>query len=80
MLKRNVGYDFIKIFAVFLVVANHASVAFLGENRGTIGWYFIMLFTSISIVCIPLFFMVSGALLLDTQEIVPLKKLFFKRK
>lgn len=77
--KRNVGYDFIKIFAIFLVVANHANVAYLEVNRGTIGWYFVMLFTSISIVCVPLFFMVSGALLLDTQEVVPLKKLFFKR-
>ena len=79
MEKRNVGYDFIRIFAIFLVVIIHANVAYLAENQGKTGWYFVMLVTSICLVAVPLFFMVSGALLLDTQEVIPLKKLFFKR-
>lgn len=79
MEKRNVGYDFIRIVAIFLVVVIHANVAYLGENQGEAGWYAVMLFTSLCLVAVPLFFMVSGALLLDTQEVIPLKKLFFKR-
>ncbi len=79
MEKRNVGYDFVRIFAIFLVVMIHANVAYLAENQGKASWYFVMLITSICLVAVPLFFMVSGALLLDTQEVIPLKKLFFKR-
>ena len=77
--KRNVGYDFIRIFAIFLVVVIHANVAYLAENQGQAGWYAVMLFTSICLVAVPLFFMVSGALLLDTEKVLPLKTLFKKR-
>jgi peptidoglycan/LPS O-acetylase OafA/YrhL len=31
--KRNVGYDFIRIFAIFLVVVIHANVAYLGKIK-----------------------------------------------
>lgn len=79
MQKRNVGYDFIKTIAIFLVVIIHSNVAYLGSNQGNVGWYFVMLLTSVCLVAVPLFFMVSGALLLDTQEVIPLKNLFFKR-
>lgn len=79
MKTRNVGYDFIKTLAIFLVVIIHANVAYLGANRGGFAWNCVMLLTSVCLVAVPLFFMVSGALLLDVEEVLPLKTLFKKR-
>lgn len=79
MVKRNVGYDVIRILSIFLVVVIHSNVAYLAANTGTPGWHFVMLATSVCLVAVPLFFMVSGALLLDTDEVISLDKLFFGR-
>ena len=79
MQKRNVGYDVIRILSILLVVIIHSNVAYLGANEGSVAWYFVMLVTSVCLVAVPLFFMISGALLLDTDEIIPLNKLFSKR-
>ena len=72
MKERNVGYDLIRIIAIFLVVAIHGNVVYLSGKQGTAGWYIVMLFNSMCLVSVPLFFMVSGALLLDTNEIISL--------
>lgn len=76
---RNNGYDVIRIVSILLVVIIHANVEYLGKNQGSAGWYFVMLFTSVCLLAVPLFFMVSGALLLDTDKVVSFKDLFFKR-
>jgi surface polysaccharide O-acyltransferase-like enzyme len=79
MKQRTIGYDFIRIIAIFLVVVIHSNVAYLGQEQGSVGWYFVMLCTSACLVAVPLFFMVSGALLLDAEEVISIKTLFFKR-
>ena len=79
MKKRNVGFDFIRILSIFLVVVIHSNVAYLATDKGTVGWHVIMLCTSLCLVAVPLFFMVSGALLLDTNDVISIKDLFFKR-
>ena len=79
MKERKLGYDLVRIISILMVVAIHSNVAYLSGEQGTAGWYFVMLLTSVCLVSVPLFFMVSGALLLDTEEVISLKPLFFKR-
>lgn len=76
---RNNGYDLIRIISIFLVTVIHANVEYLGKNQGSVGWYFVMLFTSVCLIAVPLFFMISGALLLNSDKIISFKDLFFKR-
>ena len=79
MQKRNVGYDLIRALSIFLVVAIHSNVAYLANDVGGAGWHIVMVATSVCLIAVPLFFMVSGALLLDTDEVISLDTLFFKR-
>ncbi len=79
MKERKLGYDLVRIISILMVVAIHSNVAYLSGVQGTTGWYLVMLLTSVCLVSVPLFFMVSGALLLDTEEVISLKPLFFKR-
>ena len=79
MVKRNVGYDIMRALSIFMVVAIHSNVAYLGTNMGSFPWYIVTLATSVCLVAVPLFFMVSGALLLDADQIIPIDKLFSKR-
>lgn len=79
--KRNSGFDFMKIFAIFFVIYTH-----VGYNCNTV--FAPVSFTSptywisciLGVFCrvaVPLFFMVSGALLLNKTE--TLKVIFTKR-
>lgn len=77
--KRNTGYDLIRIIAIFMVVAIHCHVAPLATNKGTPMWYFVMLMQTICLVAVPLFFMVSGALLLSGEKEASVAELYKKR-
>lgn len=77
--KRNTGYDIIRIIAIFMVVAIHSHVAPLSVNQGTTVWYFVMLMQTLCVIAVPLFFMVSGALLLSGEGSVSIEELYKKR-
>lgn len=77
--RHNVGYDIIRTFAIFMVVAIHSNVAYLNNQRGSVGWLVIMQLTAVCVVAVPLFFMISGALLLDCDKPVPVYVLLRKR-
>lgn len=78
-MKRNTGYDIIRIFAIFMVVAIHSNVAPLVFSKGTPMWYFVMLMQTICLVAVPLFFMLSGALLLSDEKELSISELYKKR-
>lgn len=77
--KRNVGYDLIRIIAIFMVVAIHSHVAPLAVNQGSAMWYVVMSLQVICLVAVPLFFMVSGALLLLQEKETDIGTLYKKR-
>lgn len=58
---RNLSIDLIKIIAMAMVVCRHTSMFFmdLSESHFNLAWSL----NSLSIICVPLFFMVSGYLL-----------------
>ncbi len=66
--KRTVYFDLMRIIAIFLVLLNHTPAYTLYFfNTGIKKW--ICLFATVTIrICIPLFFMISGALLLGKDE------------
>ncbi len=77
--KRNTGYDLIRIIAIFMVVANHSHVAPLAVNPGSSMWYCVLLMQTLCLVAVPLFFMVSGALLLSNEKELSVGELYKNR-
>ena len=69
----------IRIFAILMVVVIHSNVAFLLKNQGSAAWIFVMEVTALCLVAVPLFFMISGALLLDCNSVISIYNLFHKR-
>lgn len=79
-MKKRISLEIIRIIAICMVIFNHT-----GENGfemfrtvyGTPLWYIVILLDIVSKAGVPLFFMISGVLLLDKEE--TLKELFIKR-
>jgi len=79
-MNRLVHLDLLRIVAIFLVVFNHTGnrgFTLFVEKIGSPLYFPYMLFSIVCKVAVPLFFMISGALLLSKQE--SYQKLFFKR-
>lgn len=67
--KRENAFDILRIISMFLVIIVHVSNVY-GRSFDSIShqYYFIsLIFNTISRVCVPIFFMISGALLLDRK-------------
>ena len=77
--NRQTGFDIIRILAMLLVVCIHSNVAPLAANKGSALWYGVMAFQVLCIIAVPLFFMVSGALLLTGEKETDVKTLYTKR-
>ena len=67
--------DLLRITALFLVILLHVAASAFGHFHDA--WEITTFYGSLSRVCIPLFFMLSGALLLNKTETI---KLFFMKR
>lgn len=75
--KRIVSYDIIRIFAVLAVVMIHASSGFVADFPArSANFVFGNILDSISRVGVPLFVMLSGALMLNENKDIPPKRMF----
>lgn len=78
--NRKTYLDFLRMIAIFMVLFTHTNekgFVFFTISRHS-GFYPLYLFTTIFIkIAVPLFFMISGALLLGKEE--PIKNLLVKR-
>ena len=78
--NKKVYLEILRIICIFFVMFNHTVpngyLAFIGEKNVFL-YYFYMFFSILCKVAVPIFFMISGALLLGKDE--PLKVLFMKR-
>jgi len=68
MNKRELSLDLIKILACFLVIVNHAGSAMLRFEPSALTTILYLAFFSFSKIAVPLFIMVTGALLLNKQD------------
>lgn len=80
--EKKIGIELIRIISIFLVIFNHTGTDgfMLFTHRLPDTWQF-WLYLFISVFCkaaVPLFFMISGALLLEREQI-SLKQLYFKK-
>jgi len=66
--ERLVWVDLLKVVSIFLVVLLHTSAVGVYQSVTAHGWWAANFYDSLSRVSVPLFVMVSGALLLGKQE------------
>ena len=71
-------FDWIRLFAMLAVIYMHAASSFL-RGQITPGWHAANLLTALSFTAVPLFFMISGALLLSDERTTDVKLLFRRR-
>lgn len=65
--KRRYYIDILRILACFMVVLNHFDpgfYAFHNKQQGTVSYWLLLAFSVFCKFAVPLFFMISGALLL----------------
>lgn len=79
MKKRLIYVDFIRILAMLLVVLAHSCASILGAGKHNLNWQIASGAVVISEVAVPLFFMISGAMLLNSDRTYSLKYLFLHR-
>ena len=71
-------FDFLRIFACICVVFMHTASSSL-VRVGGIGWEILNCVTSLAFCAVPLFFMMSGYLLLSSNKTCDIKNLFLHR-
>ncbi len=71
--------DALRVLAMLAVVFLHSSTATLGVGDGSAVWHFSNVITSLFNARVPLFFMVSGALLLDSPRTLSIAYTLKKR-
>lgn len=75
--NRLIYLDLLRIASAFFVILIHVSASGLHEaNVGTYAWNVCNVYDGISRFCVPVFVMISGAMLLDPKKEYTLKKLY----
>ena len=82
-LKRKFHIDLLKVIAIYLVLLNHTGdlgFSYFRQVTNPVGYWLSLFLTVFIKVAVPLFFMVSGALLLPKEETIAdvIKKRFLK--
>lgn len=78
--NRKYYYDFLRVAAIWMVIYNHTVLngfMLFTEEQGTVIFWIEQFFSIFIVIAVPLFWMMSGALLLPKEE--DLKTLFQKR-
>lgn len=77
--NRNIALDALKAIAIICVLFIHASASGLSNlPLGSRGWFYTAAWAVVSRFAVPVFLMVSGALLLNPEKSLTIKKLFSK--
>lgn len=74
--KRDFNIDLLKTVAIFFVIVIHVSARAFDSSIGGFSWTSAVLCNSLTRAAVPIFFMCSGALLLNPQKKLSVKKLF----
>ena len=76
--ERNIAVDIIKAFAIFGVVVIHVvSPILTGAGIGSFEWFGGLFWGALFRASVPLFFMCSGAIMMNPQKPLTLRKLYF---
>lgn len=77
--QRFAYIDAIRVFAMFCVIISHTAAEFLRQNYHSSTWHFANVLTAITSVNVPLFIMISGALLLHSSHTDSIRYTYQKR-
>jgi len=77
--KRIVYIDVIRVVAMFLVILAHACSARYAVRDGSSSWNMVNLLVVVTEVAVPLFFMISGATILNSKRTTDIKYLYKHR-
>ena len=76
--ERNLTIDFIKAFSIFGVIAIHVnSILLTNASIGSFSWNMGLFYGVLFRQSVPLFLMASGAIMLNPDKELPMKKLYF---
>ncbi len=75
---RRLDWDLLRVLCMAAVVYLHAAASALRESSGLV-WHWANLVSSLATAAVPLFFMLSGALLLSEDKTASLSHLFRRR-
>jgi len=78
--RINLPDDLIRTLAMFLVILLHSSNEILQSSVPVAYWWTAVVYKSISLVCVPLFVMLSGALLLQPAKANEPIRVFLKKR
>ena len=76
--SRVACFDWLRLFAMSGVILMHAASGLLRGDRN-LGWHGVNLLVSLAFTAVPLFFMISGSLLLSSPRTADLKQLWRRR-
>lgn len=77
--ERTVYMDVLRVLASFAVIMIHVACVYLFERRITArAWRVGSVYNALSRFCVPVFFMLSGALMLSPEKKLSIKRLFGK--
>lgn len=75
--KRKIHLDILRIIACFLVIVNHTNSRIFLSMEPSMTWFLSLLYFFVCKIAVPIFIMISGAVLLGKQE--SYKEVFKKR-
>lgn len=80
-IRRVFYFDFLRAAAIFAVIVLHFSADAAGQYNkiATPDWLSAAFYNGLTRGCVPLFVMLSGALLLNPDKVISIKELFSKR-
>ena len=78
-IKREIYFDYLRIFAIFLVIGIHiAGINWHSSSANSITWKILNVYDSMFRCAVPIFIMISGALFLNQEKELNIRRLFFK--
>lgn len=77
--RRSGAADFLRAFAIIGVVVIHVSAPACRQDVGSLNWFLALFWSSVTRASVPIFLMVTGALMLDPAREVGLKELWSRR-
>lgn len=78
--KQRIFYlDFIRVIAILLVIFIHVSTIDTTKHIGTTDWQIVKMLNYFAHISVPIFFMISGTLILNSQKTLSLKYTWQKR-
>lgn len=76
-MKRTIYFDYLRVIACFAVIVLHVSAGQWHDyTEPTFEWNVMNIYDSATRFCVPIFLMISGALFLNPEKKLSLRKLY----